>query len=194
MPQSEMSTISQRGGDFGATVITPYTKNWWLRRRRILEESLVLRAILEATSFTSQLGVGYNHLKILDINCGLGAFVHYMHDGGFPYIRGTDSCSTVRSQWDRKKLLTTAEPQDLPFEDKSFHIVKWTTVFDSRVPEKSWGDVLEEIRRVGNGAYIFSSISADEGDREKWLNRLLDHNIIVFRVDESANLLFAIEG
>jgi len=154
----------------------------------------VLKAILEATSFVDQLGLGYNHLKILDVNCGLGAFVHYMHDGGFPRIRGTDMSRNVRGVWDKKKLLTVAEPELLPFEDKAYHIVKWTTTFDSRVPEHRWDAVIEEMRRVGNGAYIFSGIAENDGDREPWLNRLLDHNIVVFRVDEAANLLFAIEG
>jgi ubiquinone/menaquinone biosynthesis C-methylase UbiE len=154
----------------------------------------VLRAILEATSFVDQLGIGYSHLKVLDINCGLGAFVHYMHDGGFLHIRGTDMSRTVRGQWDKKKLLTVTDPWHLPFEDKSWHIIKWTTTFNSRVPEHRWDEVIEEMRRVGNGAYIFSNIAEDDGDREIWLNRLLDHNIVVFRVDEAANLLFAIEG
>lgn len=94
--------------------------------------------------------------KALDVGCGTGVGIRYALDKG-KNVYGIDFAD-AREAWKRFNVedrCQVASAMNIPYPDESFDLV---TCFDvmEHIPEEDVLDVLKEIRRVGNLAYVFA--------------------------------------
>ena len=92
--------------------------------------------------------------KVLDIQTGLGAVPHLLHDNGYIGVIGTEEDESAAVYWENEEAAIVVPPFELPFADNSFDLVTWFSMHDGRVDESEWEEIIEEMHRVAKSEVV----------------------------------------
>jgi ubiquinone/menaquinone biosynthesis C-methylase UbiE len=94
--------------------------------------------------------------KALDVGCGTGEGIRYALDKG-KEVWGIDFADAREAwkKWGVEDRCQIASALNIPYPDESFDLVVCMDVLE-HIPEEDVLDVLKEMRRVGNTAYVYA--------------------------------------
>ena len=124
----------------------------WGERNDLTPQELDSRYLTELGITRSELNADFlvglpKDAAILEVGCGTGLQLRFLHDTGFTNLYGVDLNTELLKQCPHYVLTTEASADDLPFSDGLFDLV-FTSGLLMHVPPDSLIDTMREIARV----------------------------------------------
>jgi len=176
--------------------LTPYTRDWWTDQYEDKgKQNLVAQDASSCIRYILELAGKWSHgLKLLDVQCGLGAMVHLLGDAGFREARGIDSDPAVSAYWSDEGAFAIQDPTDMPFNDLEWGLVSWfrgKALRDEEIEE----EILKEISRVTSYMFVYRpSMVFTAQEQEQVISKALNAGFILDEFNPVLNIYLFQKG